>query len=360
FKADILNDMVIDQERNVYVCGYFVNQATFGDLHLSSENNGRDVFLVKFNSRNEAVWAKKATGPGNDVAFSLALSPAGKLYMYGSMEGVLDFGTYQAVATNAPDVFVAQYTTDGELAWVQKAGIDKLDHTVDFMFVSRFNKMGEKTMAKLYSQAENFDHYGLSVDKFGNAMITGSFYATTGMNQHDFINYDLGNDFNAPAILKTTNDELVQNDYEKTIAGLFAAMTLLKANTVELKGTQMQEVFDKHNPEFANYANAFYRSFGQMMFMKNNNGIIVIKTASEKPLVFDRFRVNNNARIKIIKYKSGNIEVQIFSGIYVGSASNWLLLNSLKLFKSNGDLMLDFDDDHTTKKLNLKREILKK
>ncbi len=360
FKADILDDVVIDKDGNIYVCGYFVDQAIFGDIQLSSASNSRDLFIVKFNSNKETVWAKKAIGVGNDVAFSLAISPLGKLFMYGSLEGMLDFGAYQLIAENAPDVFVAQYNTNGDLVWAQKAGIDKLDHTSDFMFAARFNDKGEKTMAKLYSHAENFDHYGLTVDDSGNAIITGSFYATTGMNQHDFVNYDLGNDFNALTVLKTTNDELVQKNYEKTIAGLFAAMNLLKANTLELKGVQIQEVFDKHNPEFAGYAGVFYKSFGKMMFMKNNSGIIVIKTASEQPLIFDRFKVNDNARIKIIKYESGNVEVKIFSGIYVGSASNWLLLNSVKLFKSNGDLMLDFDDDHTTRKLNLKSEILKK
>ena len=35
-------------------------------------------------------------------------------------------------------------------------------------------------------------------------------------------------------------------------------------------------------------------------------------------------------------------------------------MNSIKLFKENGDVLLNFSDDQVTKKLNLKKEILKR
>jgi chaperonin cofactor prefoldin len=44
----------------------------------------------------------------------------------------------------------------------------------------------------------------------------------------------------------------------------------------------------------------------------------------------------------------------------VGVPGNWHAMNTVKLFKDTGDLLLDFDQDHVTKKLNLKTEILKK
>jgi len=43
------------------------------------------------------------------------------------------------------------------------------------MFAAKFNPQGEKIMAKLYSQTEDFNHYGLEVDDEGNASIKGSF-----------------------------------------------------------------------------------------------------------------------------------------------------------------------------------------
>lgn len=358
-KADLLEDVVFDDSGNAYVCGYFTNKVQLGGLTVRSDFNGRDVFVVKFDSRMNPLWMNKATGPGNDLAFSMALRDDGSLYLYGSVEDELSFGSVNLQANGAPDVFVAMYNSDGQLQWAQKAGIDKLDHSANFMFAAKFNVEGKKIMAKLYSEAENFSHYGLSIDKNDNALITGSFYATPGMNSNDYKNYEALEAVDKPIALKEKNDELIQLDYEKTIAGLFAALKLITYNNYELKGTQIQKVFDDFNPGFESLAKEFYTNFGEMIFIKNKGGIVVIKTKTGEPLYFNMLRIDSEARIKIIKYKSGNVAVQMFSGIFVGNSKKWLPMNSIKLFKENGDILFDYDDDHTTKKLNLKKEILK-
>jgi hypothetical protein len=294
------------------------------------------------------------------MAFNLAFSADSNLMVYGNLEDDLTVQGKTIKAIGAPDVFVAQFSRQGKLDWIQKAGIDKLDHSADFMFAARFNSEGEKTMARLFSESEQFDYYGLTAEPDGSALIKGSFFATTGMNTHDFTAYNTGANFDAGMALKNVNDTLVKLDYEKTIAGLFAAMQLLKANTIEIKGTQIQQTFKAYNPQFIDYAGKFYQGFGKMQFIKNNSGIVIIKTDDGQPLVFDKIKINNEARIKVIKYKSGNVEIQVFSGIDVGVPGNWHAMNTVKLFKDTGDLLLDFDQDHVTKKLNLKTEILKK
>ena len=359
YQGDKLTDVIFDNNENAYVCGYFVENAQFDEQIISGNGNNRDGFVAKFNADTNLVWVQTFTGSGNDMAFNLAFSSDSNLLVYGNFESELTAGDHTMEAVGAPDVFVARLSPDGKLNWIQKAGIDKLDHSADFMFVARFNRQGEKVMARLFSQAEQYNHYGLTPEADGNTLITGSFYATTGMNTHDFTAYNTGANFDAGEALINVNDTLVQLDYEKTIAGLFAAMQLLKANTIEIKGRQIQQVFKNHNPQFIDYAGAFYSGFGKMQFIKNNSGIVTVKTDDGQPLVFDKIKIDNEARIKIIKYKSGNVEVQVFSGVDVGVSGNWHPMNTIKLFKDTGDLLFDFDEDHVTKKLNLKKEILK-
>ncbi len=97
-----------------------------------------------------------------------------------------------------------------------------------------------------------------------------------------------------------------------------------------------------------------------MRFIKNDRGIITIKTSDGNPILFDKIKISNDARIRVVKYKSGNILVEVLSGIYVGGNEYWLDMNSIKLFKDTGDLLFDFDTDNSVKKINLKREILNK
>ncbi len=360
FKASIQRDIVFDEQGNIYVCGYFSGTANFDDQILQGTEGDRDVFVVKYDKDLKVIWARAANGVGNDMAFSMALGEASEIYLYGSFENDLSFDGKEIVAVDAPDVFVAKYSDDGEIVWAKKAGIDKIDHRLDFMFAAKFNPEGEKIMAKLYSQVEDFNYYGIELDKEGNASIKGSFFATTGMSSNDFVNYNFEGDLtDVPNVLYKTDKKLKEKEYEATIAGLFAALNLLKANTVEIQGSNIKDAFDTYNKSFKNYASGFYENLKDMKFLKNEKGIVSIKTSDGEPIFLDKIKINNDARIRIVKYKSGNILVEVLSGIYVGGGNYWLDMNSIKLFKESGDLLFNFDTDNSVKKLNLKNEILK-
>ena len=360
FKAGTQRDVIFDDEGNIFVCGYFNGDADFDGIRLTGTSGGRDAFLVKYDADLNVIWARSATGKGNDLAFSLASDENGSVYVYGSFEDKLDFSGAEIEAVGAPDVFVAKYSSGGKVIWAKKAGIDKLDHRLDFMFAAKFNPEGEKIMAKLYSQVEDFDYFGIELDRDGNASIKGSFYATGGMNSNDFVNYNFEEALkDVPKVLYNTDKNLKEKEYEETIAGLFAALNLLKANTVEIQGTNIKDAFDTYNKSFKDYASGFYNSLKNMKFIENNKGIVSIKTSDGKPVYLDKIKINNDARIRIVKYKSGNILVEVLSGIYVGGGNYWLDMNSIKLFKETGDLLFDFDSDNSLKKLNLKDEILK-
>ena len=358
-KADRLNDVVFDDEGNIYVCGYFIESAVFDGITLVGDGNNRDIFVAKYDANLLLLWVNSATGTGSDLAFSMALGDDDNLYIYGSVENDLNFSGTEIMAVDAPDVFVASYTESGKLNWAKKAGIDKLDHSLDFMFAAKFNPQGGKIMAKLYSQTEDFNHYGLEVDEEGNASIKGSFYATTGMNTNDYVNYNIGSDLDIPKVLYETDLKLKDSEYETTIAGLFSALRLLKANTIEIQGSQIKTTFDDYNDKFSTYASGIYENLALMRFVKNEKGIVTIKTFDEKPIILDKIKIGNDARIRIVAYKSGNILVEVISGIYVGGGNYWLDMNSIKLFRDTGDLLFNFDTDNSVKKLNLKKEILK-
>lgn len=361
YRGDVLQDVVFAPSGNAYVCGYFVKEANFRQHHLVSDYDGRDMFIARFDTDLNPVWVKTATGPGNDMAYSLALDPKGILYVYGSFEQTMDFDGQRIDATGAPDIFVARYTPNGDVRWVTKAGIDKVDHSANFMFSAVFNPAGKKINARLYSETKNFDFYGLNLDADGNAVITGSFYATTGLNTMDFENYNFGNEFNIPEALYDTNYRLQSKlNFERTIAGLFAALRLIRFNSFELTGPVLQETIEEHNKPFIDQAEAFYKNMGKMKFMINKTGIVVINTEHSEPIEFGFIRILNNARIKVINYDNGNSKVNVLSGIEIAdqSGETQFDMNSISLSKEKGDLLLDYDDDHTKIKLNLRTEIL--
>ncbi|MFO8128335.1 MAG: hypothetical protein R6T99_00340, partial [Bacteroidales bacterium] len=61
---------------------------------------------------------------------------------------------------------------------------------------------------------------------------------------------------------------------------------------------------------------------------------------------------------KINGYPSGDAQINVLSGIEVGKLVVWFNLNFIRMFKLNGDLLFDYDSDHTQKLMNLKEDIL--
>ncbi|MBU1009904.1 MAG: hypothetical protein KKD74_07215 [Bacteroidetes bacterium] len=359
YKADKLRDVVFDSSGNGYICGYFVGTADFGSIKLSSDPEVKTGFVASYDRAGKLRWAKAFNGSSDNLAYSLSFNADGDLMVAGSFRGQLGIGGNTLEAAPNTDVFVSRITPDGQLKWASKAGIDKLNQEAGFMFSAGFDAQGEKFMARLYDETEDFDNFGLQVDENGNTFITGAFYATTGMNINKGKGFDTGEGFNPVNSLKAENDALLQEQYEQTIAGMFAAMKLIQINTLELPGKDVQSVFDKHNPTFVKVAPKFYNSFGGLRFMKNAGGIITIKTSDGKPVVFDKIMVQDNARIKVVTYKSGNARIEVFSGINISNGPLRYALNEVKLFKDTGDLLLGYDSDNTQIKLNLRKDMLK-
>jgi hypothetical protein len=62
--------------------------------------------------------------------------------------------------------------------------------------------------------------------------------------------------------------------------------------------------------------------------------------------------------LKISSLQSGDAQLDVLSGITVGKMVVWFDLNFIKLYKLNGNLLFDYDSDHTQKMMNLKADIL--
>jgi hypothetical protein len=61
-------------------------------------------------------------------------------------------------------------------------------------------------------------------------------------------------------------------------------------------------------------------------------------------------------RISILP--DGNARVDALSGVKVGKTIIWYPLNFIRLDAKTGDLLFDYDDDHSQARMNVRRDIL--
>jgi len=158
-----------DGSGNVYVTGYFWGTVDFDpgtgvDNHTS--NGGYDVFLSKFDSSGNYLWAKTwGGGSGYDCGYGVATDGSGNVYATGYFIGTVDFD---------PGTGVDDHTSNG--------GYD--------VFLSKFDSSGNYLWARTWGGSDHDYGYGVATDGSGNVYATGYFYGTvdfdpgTGVDKH--------------------------------------------------------------------------------------------------------------------------------------------------------------------------------
>jgi len=348
---------VTDSEGNSYVTGYFSGTADFGSTSLSSVKGQNDVFIAAFNANGIPLWATQAGGDRSDLGYNIAMDKEGNLYVTGSFHGTINFGTQSMKAPVYTDLFMAKYTPEGKLVWINQVGLDTTSETSDYIFVSSFTPEGKRISTRLYPDDEGFTNMGISFDPAGNIYYTASFTSTVGLNI-DMIWLSAGSEFNVLETLKIETDKQISAKCEKTIAGLFGAISLIRINDLSLSGETVQTAFRTYNPQFQKIAPKVYAILGKIDFVKNNEGIITVITEDEEPVILDKLKIYNDARLKVTLLPTGDARIDILDGVKVGKAFIWFKLNSMKLMRTSGDVLFDYDDDHSQVTLNMKKDML--
>ena len=356
-QGDNQQTMVTDPEGNSYLTGYFNGEAVFGATTLNSIAGKNDIFVAGFNSAGIPVWAIQAGGDGNDLGYNIAMDKQGDLYVTGSFHGTIRFGNRSLKAPVYTDLYMAKYTSSGKLLWAGQAQLDTSSETSDYIFVASFTPEGKHLGTKLYPDDGSFSNFGISFDTAGNVYYTASYTSTVGLNI-DLISLGLETGFNVVSTLKEETDKQLTANTEKTIAGLFAAINLIRINNISLSGKAVQDAFQRYNPAFISAGPKVYDCICRVHVMKNTEGIVTVSTLDKESVILDKIKILNDARLKVTMLPTGDAKIEILGGVKVGKAFIWFPLNFVKLIRATGDVLFDYDDDHSQVTLNMKKDMI--
>lgn len=172
----------VDTLGNIYVTGY-----TWGGLDGNINFGGYDVFLTKYLSLTNKLWTKQWGSSSNDYGYSVALDNSGNIFVTGSISG---------------NVFLAKYSTNGELLWERQLGSSSsveygysisIDNSGNIyvtgstngevdgnlsagrndIFLTKYTSDGTKLWTKQWGTPLDDCGYSVAVDNLGNIYVTG-------------------------------------------------------------------------------------------------------------------------------------------------------------------------------------------
>ncbi|MDZ4058630.1 MAG: hypothetical protein U1D64_01165, partial [Bacteroidales bacterium] len=337
--------------------GYYTGSASFGGRALPPAGSLNRGFIGRINYGN-ALWVLPMQSDGNSVGISVAGGLNDDIYVAGSFRGNLTLGSSSInAAPGSQDAFIACINKGGVVRWITKLNLDTIPGSAPVAFSAVLSANGVKMgITKTIAPVE-FNGYGLFSGNDGkivyNGIVNRVFSSTPEVSTVSYASVAA-----SPELLKKETDALVSDNTDKGIAGLFAAILLVKNMGATLSGSDARATLDKYNPAFKKSCPNLYKNLGMINFVKNNNGIITIQTQNGKDIYFDQIRVKNNANINIVPKSSGDLTVDILSGVLVGKMVVWFKLNSILLSKKTGDMTFDYDKDNSTAKINMTKDIL--
>lgn len=200
-----------------YVTGEFSSSANFSGTTVNSRG-GADIFLAKYTASGNLAWIVTAGGPGDDVGWGLDLDSDGNVYLTGwfTNRGTFDSAdkATKTVSGVGNTIFLARYSSWGNLAWVQTGTVtdssvfnfgygvavnsaadtvyitalsqgnttfSSENGTMDtvlgvgtwHMVVAKYDTGGNFKWAQTNEGSPNSVPYGIAADGNGNAYVTG-------------------------------------------------------------------------------------------------------------------------------------------------------------------------------------------
>ena len=120
--------IVTDAVHNIYVMGNFWLTVDMdpgpGVFNMTSAGQG-DIFISKFDSSGNFIWAKQIGNNFDDVARKMNIDNNGNLYLTGHFYATVDFDPGPAVFnltcnTSSYEAFLLKLDSDGNFVWAKK------------------------------------------------------------------------------------------------------------------------------------------------------------------------------------------------------------------------------------------------
>ncbi len=218
---DYSNSITSDKIGNVYITGSFSDTVDFDPNQASTTlvaSGGLDIFIQKLNASGELLWVKQMGGALDDIGSSISVDSEANVYSTGAFKGAVDFnpGTGWAMLNSygADDIYIQKLDSSGNFRWVKRMGgsytdeghsitIDSIGNifttgrftdTVDFdpgtstfilasngasdVFIQKLSPTGNLLWAKHVGGTITEFGKDISVDPFGNVVLTGYFAGT--------------------------------------------------------------------------------------------------------------------------------------------------------------------------------------
>ena len=342
-------DYLKDERGNSYITGFFKEKSTTGPLLVPVP------FIAKFDENSVLAWMVKFRSGGRAFGLELKQLDKDEFYLAGSFRGELEInGTRIQSPPSNPDLFFAQFNSQGEIEWLTKSGLDELEEDTKLFYLIRFTRSGEIQSVQLANEDERTGITGFQRNANEGLCYIASRYQTTGLDKE---NEEIT--LKSPLLFRQSVNRMKQSGIEPTVAFLASLFNSVIGTGSRLTGSDLASLRSGKQQAGSSSFPGLTEIIQRIKLIKNDGGIVEIHTTDANPLTIQSFKISNRSHLKIIPLDNNDLKIKVIDGIEFDSGILKENVNSFVIDLSAGNLLLDLGKGHQLLSKSLRREILK-
>ena len=347
-------DICTDLEGNIFLAGCFSDKMHLEDQEISSSDGSQDVFLACFQPSGKLKWLKDLGGKPTDFCNGLTIDDQERLFVLGN-------STESSGAKDQSTIFVQAYDKNGNTLWDFQNPIDG-DYQSGTI---------EKNLKLSYSGKLISDDYHVSdifSDSYGifalseNLVVKLGYNASIGL-RHEDLSFETGSSYRMDTDqqlndIKKERDKLAGLNIEPYTVGLVAVLQMLKYNGAFLTGETAIRAIKLYRPDLEEKCPDVLVNLKRIDYFENRNGIISMKMKTGGQISFDKLYLNDQSSMKVTELAPNKTRLDFTNGVKVGNRLIKFNLNYIVIEHPSGDMLFDYDTDHSKATANLKKDVL--
>jgi len=357
-----------DGSGKTFVVGTFGNDFCLNDFRIKSIDGQKhsQVFLACLKENDRLDWVLTLEGNGitpyrmhvDDGCIVLLGMVSDKIVFSGLVNGKplhnnpISFGKEK-------ELFVLNVSKAGKVNWISRVSSPEEDDDTGFNYALKFGEKGNVLQSQFTPLIDGSEIESIRVNRQREWLVNGRYSVWTSIvGQNSQERMRAMTEVSVQEQLKMLNDDLLKKNVDRGAAGLLAVASFIIEGEKSIAGKDVLAALDRYNPSFKKSCPNIYKNIGRISLLRSDDGIMYLSTTDGKPVNFDKMQLKNGCRLRLSTLANGNVLMNVVDGISVGKAFIWFPLNSVQLYRETGDMVFDYDDDHTLRTFNLRKDIL--
>ncbi|MGQ1786978.1 hypothetical protein [Saccharicrinis sp. GN24d3] len=345
-----ISDRKMSDNGKYIVSGWFSDQVNIGDRSYRAASETRDLWFATYSEKGKLEWFQPLQCSDYGFTQAFNVGKQGNVYALINYAGSLNMNQRRLCASETPAHLILGLSTRGQPILTENINFE-VPEGKKLAFYGKYRPDGTKIDLLSFPTDKVRFASKITVDSKNEVVVRGIVGEVEGLTKDVPITLSSAT-YSAEDQLESYLNNYKIANVNRHMASLFAAIKLLSQNGGSMSGLTVRNLLQKNNPGFRKENPDVYKGLLSMQFVANKGGIVQVETYKGKNVSLFSMRIKNNSNMQIVETDTDEYQLKFLNGVSVGKAIVWYNLNSLTL-STNGNMLFDYDDDHTKKKVSI-------